>query len=277
MIMELSLNNFSKIKPLLKGLGLEKHPVINGVLDGNNRGRVFVDCTESPTTAFVWAKMEMFYLLGNSGNLSFIEELDNFMIDIIKPAALAIGDNDFNLEIYPYEDWKKVMNDVFRVPLNKGLRVPFVFDRRRFIDFVEKRSTEIAHGYELALIDETLAGYDLIDCEILKFWETLDDFYRHGLGYCVLKDGEVIGTCISAFVSGVEYEIGINTYGIEHRGKGIASNMAMAFISECLERGGIPHWTTEHFRKDSITIALKMGFVEMPRYEVYYLGFAEWE
>jgi RimJ/RimL family protein N-acetyltransferase len=278
MILELSLNQFTKIKPLLKGLGLEKHPVINGVIDGNNRGSVFVDSIETPTAAFVWAKMEMFYLIGNSENETFNKELEPFIVETIKPATVAISDNDFNLEMYPFEGWAKVIKEHFRVSLNKGQRVPFLFDPRRFSDYMGKPS-EIASGYELKQIDEVVVGLDhdgIIGAEITKFWDSLADFYQTGLGYCVMKDGIVVGTCISAFVSGCEYEIGINTYGVEHRGKGLASEMARAFIMTCLDRGGTPHWTTEHFRVDSIAIALKMGFVELPRYEVYYLPFDEW-
>ncbi|HTG68227.1 MAG TPA: hypothetical protein VL921_03130 [Candidatus Udaeobacter sp.] len=70
MIHELqTIESYKRIKPLLKGDSIPV--VINGVIDGNNLGKVFVDDTESPTTAFVWAKNEMFYLIGGSNVLSY--------------------------------------------------------------------------------------------------------------------------------------------------------------------------------------------------------------
>ncbi len=120
------------------------------------------------------------------------------------------------------------------------------------------QAIDVPGEYELKEIDRSVIARDTgntIAAEIMKFWRSPDDFFEKGIGYCVLKQNEVVGTCISVYVSANEYEIGINTYAAEHRGKGLATAMAAAFINKCLSLGGTPHWTTEYFRKDSIAIA----------------------
>jgi RimJ/RimL family protein N-acetyltransferase len=277
-IIELNIHEYKRIKPLLQVLKLEDHPVINGVIDGNNRGRIFVDDDVKPTVALVWAKMEMIYFIGDYKNKDFNRNLELFILNIIKPEALEIGDTDFNLELYPFIGWDLFVKKNFRVLLNVGLRVPFIFDKDLFLEYLQK-PIKIYPGYEIHRIDQKIIDLDqekIIQNEILKFWESLDSFFHKGFGYCVMKDNLVIGSCISVFVSGNEFEIGINTYGKEHRGKGLASRVAREFIRECIEMEGNPHWTTEIFRKDSIAIAKKLGFIELPSYKVYYIPFFEW-
>ncbi|MFD2443610.1 GNAT family N-acetyltransferase [Bacillus sp. CGMCC 1.16607] len=276
MIYELKPNEYKKIKPLL--INLENHPVINGVIDGNNLGRIFVDHLDAPKTALVWAKMEMFFLIGDSKHGHFITKLESFIINHIKPEALAIGDTDFNLEAFPFHEWKDAIFRNFSVSFNEGQRVPFIFKKDRFLDYLGKSIFQPS-DYSIRLIDHRVIENDnekVIEKEILKFWESFDHFFQTGFGYCVTKGNEVIGSCISVFVTGNEYEIGINTYSTEHRGKGLATLMAREFICNCLEKGGIPHWTTEDFRKDSIAIANKLGFKQLPNYSMLYIPFKEW-
>lgn len=52
--------------------------------------------------------------------------------------------------------------------------------------------------------------------------------------------------------------------------------MTREFIRECLEKEANPHWATEDFRKDSIAIAQKLGFKELPKYVLYYIPFEKW-
>lgn len=273
MIYELTKDHFKKINHLLAGL--EKHPVINGVMDGNNPGCIFADDPEDIRTALVWAKNEMFFLLGDGDNKEFTSFLESFILTEIKPEALKIGQDNFDLEVYPPENWQSQLAGIFpNVELRQGERVPFVFNKQMFLE--KSAFTSVPEGYQLTRISPEVIGMDkesLIEQEILRFWPSLDSFFINGIGYCVLKESEVIGTCISVFASGREHEIGINTYSTAHRGKGLASAMARAYIAACLEHGFTPHWTTEDFRKDSVAIALKNGFEKLPNYTAYYFHF----
>ncbi|MDR4890348.1 GNAT family N-acetyltransferase [Fredinandcohnia sp. QZ13] len=272
MIDKLKKGNFKVVKPLLPGL--TNHPVINGVIDGNNPGEIFVDNQNYPETAFFWAKNEMFYLCGKVDNQEFNSKLEEYIASVIRFEALPEEDT-LNLEIYPNHQWNGSIESIFtRVPLLKGERVPFVFHKEWF---TPNDTQVIPEGYKLKVINKDLIDWDeshIVKNEITKFWgESLDSFFQKGLGCAVVRGSTIIGTCLSVFVSNNEYEIGINTYDPSHRGKGLATAMASAFIKECLSRGGNPHWTTESFRKDSIAIAKKVGFEQLDHYPVYYLLF----
>lgn len=272
MINQLEASEYGIVKPLLPGL--ENHPVLNGVIDGNNPGEIYVDTINDPKTAFIWAKNEMFYLCGKVDNQEFNTELEEFIASTIRVEALPLEDT-LNLEIYPNHEWSPSIERIFRrVSLLQGERIPFVFHKEWYNS---KDNKGIPNGYEIRMIDESLLQLDeahVIKDEIMKFWgPSLDSFFKKGFGYAVVQDTTVIGTCLSVFVSKNEYEIGINTYDSTHRGKGLATAMARAFIEECLRRGITPHWTTESFRKDSIVIAKKVGFEQLESYPVYYLPF----
>lgn len=275
MIFELDVDEFKKVKGLLCEQPF--HPVINGVIDGNNLGRIFVNDKTDISTALIWAKNEMFYLIGNSTNFSFNESIRDLFIKTIKPEAISIGDLYVNLETYPKDEWKDV-HSLFKHLLAVGERVPFTFDKSLFLALDHKKLLQIPKGYVLKEIDESVIKSDrenLIKEEILKFWESLEKYFEKGIGYCVLKDDKVIGTCISVFVSNNEYEIGINTYDSIHRGRGLATAMAVKFLWKCIHVAGKPHWTTEKFRKDSIKIARKIGFNQLNNYVVYFVPFED--
>ncbi|MFT4416263.1 GNAT family N-acetyltransferase [Fredinandcohnia humi] len=275
MITKLHTADYKMVKPLLPGL--ESHPVINGVIDGNNPGEIYADDKNNPTTTFIWAKNEMFYLCGNVENGLFNTALEGFIATTIRPDAQQNGEVNLNLEIYPNHDWNGSIHDIFqRVKLLKGERVPFIF-HKEWYTYTEPIS--VPEGYELKKITPELVDQDIshtIKNEIQTFWgDPIDSFYQKGFGFAVVQDTSVIGTCISVFVSGNDFEIGINTYDTQHRGKGLATAMARAFVEEALKRGVTPHWTTESFRVDSVAIAKKVGFEQLENYPAYFLPFTD--
>ncbi|WP_405156508.1 GNAT family N-acetyltransferase [Paenibacillus sp. FSL K6-0108] len=263
--------------------GTNGHVVMGGVLAGLQCGRVYADQLHAPKSALIWAKNEMFYLIGRSDNEQFNSLVKEVLVQELLPEALGTGEDMLNLEVYPEpgSDWSPVLGHMFNGCLREGLRVPFQFNLAKYEQWLEKRSSSslfMPPGYELQVIDRTVMLEDnsrIIEHEILKFWHSVEDFLRYGAGTCTLYAGEVVGTCISVFVRGIHQETGINTYDPIHRGKGLATAMASAYVQTVLERNCVPHWTTEDFRHDSIAIAGKLGFEQGRAYPVYYMSIQE--
>ncbi|MNZ97016.1 GNAT acetyltransferase [compost metagenome] len=270
-----SLKSYERIKPLLNSAAAN-NVVINGVLDGNNLGRVYANHPDYPTAALVWAQNEMLFLIGEFEE-EFYCEAEELIVNVIKPAALQIGEDYLNLEVYSSAEAHSYVSERFRNRLHRGERVPFAFQKELFLNRYSSFACSLPGEYKLAEIDEELisSAEPVLTAEILKFWESTESFLQKGIGYCMMRQNEVIGTCISVYVSGNEYEIGIHVYDPWHRGRGLASVMAVAFIYRCLGKGGTPHWTTESFRSDSISVARKVGFKQLPAYTVYYLAYSE--
>lgn len=257
--------------------------VMGGVASGLQAGRVYVDDARAPQSALVWARNEMFYLVGRSGHERFNRLAEQTIVSRLLPGALHAGEDTLNLETYPLpgQEWDAVVGRMFGGALRQGWRIPFCFREEMF----EKFSHDYEHGpikpspkYQLRMVDPESVRQDaggVIVTEILKFWHSLDDFYRYGFGTCVLYRDQVVGTCISVFVHDSNHEVGIVVYGTEHRGQGLATAMAHEYVRTCLKHGCTPHWTTEHFRHDSAAIARKLGFEQGASYPVHYAPIRE--
>lgn len=262
--------------------GTYGHVVMGGVLTRLQRGRVYADQLHAPKSALIWAENEMFYLIGRSDNEQFISLVREVLVQELLPEALDAGEDMLNLEVYPEpgSDWSPVLDHMFNGRLREGLRVPFQFNLAKYEQWMERSSSSlfVPPGYKLQIIDRAVMLEDkscIIEQEILKFWHSLEDFFRYGAGTCTVYEGQVVGTCISVFVSDIHHETGINTYDSIHRGKGLATAMASAYVQSVLERNCVPHWTTEEFRHDSIAIAGKLGFDQGRAYPVYYMPIQE--
>lgn len=262
--------------------GTNGHVVMGGVLAALQRGRVYADQLHAPKSALIWAKNEMFYLIGRSDNEQFNSLVRELLLHELLPEALDAGEDMLNLEIYPEpgSDWSPALHHMFNARLQVGMRVPFQFNLAKYEQWLQRSSSSllVPAGYELQVIDQDVMLEDksrIIEQEMLKFWHSVEDFFRYGAGTCMLYEGLVVGTCISVFVSGIHHETGIHTYDPIHRGKGLATAMASAYVQSVLEQNCVPHWTTEDFRHDSMAIAGKLGFDQGIAYPVYYMSIQE--
>jgi GNAT superfamily N-acetyltransferase len=70
------------------------------------------------------------------------------------------------------------------------------------------------------------------------------------------------------FVARDAYELDLAT-APEHRGRGLATAVAAACISECLTRRATPHWQCEEANPASMAVAEKVGFGQPARYIAY--------
>jgi len=106
--------------------------------------------------------------------------------------------------------------------------------------------------------------------EIRNHWCSLDHFLSHGLGYCLVRESEVVTHCLTTSCDGGEHNIGIITFRPEDRGRGYATLAAAAFIDGCLARGWRPIWKADLHNKPSIQLAEKLGFRKVREYPDYW-------
>jgi hypothetical protein len=76
MISELAKRDSGKVRPLFEELGWNL--ITNAVIEGTTPGRVYVDRTEDPETAFM-CTVEGYYLAGNDSNGEFIASLNKLI------------------------------------------------------------------------------------------------------------------------------------------------------------------------------------------------------
>lgn len=270
MIYELPKPQYDKIKGIFKDWKYNVRVI--SVIEGNTKGKIWVDNVEHPSTALVWSHFDMF-TLGGCATKEFTNALEHYVTAHIKPEADAIGLNFFAVQLYPRETWEKEIRTLFKHPLKMNIEYQFTFNHDKYLKYLE---ITIPSGFSLVQIDE-----QLLECnehlrnEIEETWISIDKFMEKGIGYCLLNEDEVICGCISRHVGGKEHNIKITTYKENNRRKGFATVTAKAFIDQCLLTGVAPVWKADEHNTASLRVAEKLGFEKREGYPDYYFIFSE--
>jgi hypothetical protein len=275
MIYELEKIDFYKVDHIFEEQ--DNHPIIQGVIRGNNRGRIYVDDLYHPKTALIWAINEMYYLGGQADNENFNNFLEELLFNKIAPEAIKIGDSCFQLEVFQKGEWEEFLESLLSSRLLKiYYRRAFAFNKDKYLKGICQSTLSVPEGYTLRRIDRELLeteGRKVLQEKILQHWYSIEDFLNLGIGYCIVHNNEVVNYSISAYSYEKNLEIGICTFGVRHRNKGLATITSRALIEACVSKGITPHWTTESFRHASSAVAEKLGFedmVEFPCYLIFY-------
>lgn len=107
-----------------------------------------------------------------------------------------------------------------------------------------------------------------LDVTPQHFWESHEQFLEQGGGWCAVKEGMVASIAFTGFASPTQLEIGIETFE-RFRGSGCAKLAAVAFLTDCIERGLEPLWSCRKQNWGSYHLAQRLGFVpglEIPYY-----------
>lgn len=140
-----------------------------------------------------------------------------------------------------------------------------VFDRNHLRSIIDA----IPEGFTLRQIDEPLYRQCLENAWSKDFVANFLDhaqFHRYGLGFVMLKEGEIVAGASSytAHRDGIEVEVVTRE---DHRRKGLASVCAAALVERCLELGKYPSWDAANVF--SVGLAEKLGYHFSHSYPVY--------
>ena len=131
------------------------------------------------------------------------------------------------------------------------------------------------------IISKTPTGLDLrrVDREIVlkTQWGPadveaaggLDAWEQQYLGYCIVKEGEVLSEAFAGPPARGIYEPGVFlTLYNHHRGKGYGAIVSALLIQEIESRGGVTYWNRAKQNKPSTAIARKFGYRIVFEYRV---------
>ncbi|KMK76233.1 GNAT family N-acetyltransferase [Alkalihalobacillus pseudalcaliphilus] len=269
MITELHEKSFRRCLPLLEHVSaLEAKAVLQGV----NRGRVFVDDSQKPRSGFVWlGNHDGFLFFGDAANEVFLAELQSFLLETIYPNMVELGLQWFEA-ISSQANWEPVLKNVFN---NSPHWQQHVYLNDNFQNTHEQLGGQLSGKYELLqLSNETdnyfssLLNYSTVKKTIEQSWYSLNDFYAKGIGYCIVFERQVISYCYSSFVSDHYYIINIWT-DEKFRRQSLALETAQAFIRSCQEKQGHPYWDCTDSNRASNQLAQKLGLKIQQSYTGY--------
>jgi len=279
MIYELQELEYGRLKPLLERMTEKEGLVaIKSVIEGTNRGKIYVDNLEQPRTALVFVIMNGFYFIGDSDNDGFNSKIEEYVLKEVAEFSLSLGGTYFVYNFKPEKMWESNAEKWFKHKNpEKNHRWNFNFNEEKYRKLGEWKS-KIPEGYYAKKIDRELLENKVAETfmeEITDFWPTLDKFLEKGLGFCVMHGDKVVSACISALVSENICNIVINTYDKNERKNGFATMAARAFIDYCLENNCIPYWDAYEENIASVTTAERLGFEKNERYAEYNFPFNE--
>lgn len=260
MVLELSPSEFARALPLYQDAGLN-FPLISAVTQQRQRGQVFVDDNEHPSSAFIVTDFGFTYLVGDDNDDTFAEGLAKLLAkaEAIKPKYL--------LWYSPLAKWQSKLDGLPDLARKRGrIRLNFRSDVADWLG----QTIQTPAGFELRRVDRALIrkteklGVKLDS----RFWQSADDFLDNGLGVCLTKDGEVVSLCYAAAIADGLAEVDVAT-DADFRQQGLASIVTKQFINECQAQGITPTWDCFDYNAGSIKLAQKLGFVEVIRYPFY--------
>ena len=237
------LTDYRKINHLLDHIRIEKvYPL--SILEGIQKGEIFVDDDESPTVALIWHYCGFANILG-AYDERFIEETMKMMQDPPEghSGRMALqAENDCRLK-------------------DMILKTPKVVGYERFIfEFTgEKYIVTQTHGTGLKEI--TANNYELMKGRIVPTfsWENKEEFIKNGFGYCLIRDGQMLACAFASGISKDYVDIGVET-AEECRGKGYGKIVSAAMVKETLRRGKTPVWDCDTRNEASMKLACSVGF-----------------
>ena len=266
-MIELTGEHFPILTPLLADLG--PSVLLRAVLEGFNPGWVFADDPSAPASALIGLPCGCFFGLGRPPRPEDLPALAATLRDGLVARSLAAGNSGF-LFAFGSAEWPACLPDLLpgRTPL-RIFRRAFDFSPSLFTS-LEPLLDPLPPGLHLERIDaRALAAFPDLRREVSGSWRTEQDFLRDGLGVFIAVGGELLSYCLSPFACRDALEISVAT-APGFRRKGLARQVAAAFLRFCLDAGRRPNWECFWDNLPSVSLALSLGFSADQDRPVYY-------
>jgi RimJ/RimL family protein N-acetyltransferase len=261
--------DYRRLRPLFARM--RAHLVVDSMIEGNTPAWAFVDDPRAPRVGLMWDRQDGLLLAGDpdAADDRRMSALRWMLGEEILPDARSRWIPALTL-LVDRSEWSARFADLL-----PGREVRSIWRRAyRFLGNAPDLVAVLPSGYVLRrmnaalLEDDRLANAEEARGWVLSFWHSLADFERGGFGYGAVTSQAIASWCLTVFAAGDAYELGLAT-APEHRGRGLATAVAAACISECLSRGATPRWQCEEANPASMAVAEKVGFGRPVRYIAY--------
>ncbi len=270
MIYELNKSQFYRCNDIVKqSRNIEGKAIIAGI----NPGRIFVDDLNTPETAMIWqGNLDGFIFIGDSRNDSFNKEINNYINKVIKPQAEALGMEWFEC-ISDNPNWYLTFEDEIFSDRKLSSWDQYVYSLTLH-DFKSVKKPEIDQQYIVQKIspdilnDKKLQNLGFLESKIKEFWDSQNDFFENGFGYCILHNNSIVSLCMTGFRYEEIHGIDIETVE-SHRGKNLAQCVAYSFVENYFVNGFTPYWDCMEVNYPSNAVAKRLGFKRKFEYKGY--------
>jgi GNAT superfamily N-acetyltransferase len=260
----LPVDGHPAVLPLYQRSGL-CFPLIRAVIEGLQRGWVWVDDPSSPASAFVVTGFGFACFLGAHDNGAFNALLREHLHQDGEETPRYL------LWYAPPIDWRTWLDGRPEGAVRRRERVRLRLGQSEPEPPYVRHEESRPEGFRLSPLDPGLIPeLDRLGLSVsTRFWSSAADLLQHGFGAClVANDDSVASVCYSSCLAGGLAEVDIATRE-EHRGRGFAGIVAREFVRQCTRRRIAPTWDCFTANEASLRLAVSLGFVETLRYPLY--------
>ncbi len=244
---------------------------IASIVSGKTRGWAYADDPAAPRAALLWSEVDAALLAGDPHNAVLRAEVGELIAHTLVPEIASRYIRDVMVYSTP-EGWadyrEEILPGLHAEPTSHRYYQPGPLRLDPYADLptgwsVEPISAALLARRELTNIEE-------VEGWVLSFWRSTDDFDRWGLGYALLVGEAIASWCLSVYVAGSDYELGVAT-APDFRNRGCATRVAAACLARGYAEGRTPHWHCEDTNRASAAVAEKVGFTDPLRYPVLHV------
>ena len=223
------------------------HGGVAAVLDGG-MGSAMADDAQNPRTGFVHA--------------------GDFRLFAGEPVRDLVEGLLEKIVVVPDPQWEELIRQICGADVGTFQRVDF--DAGSWdIEKLRDLSCRLPDGFSLRRVEAAdMPDFAALDQSLVDNFADYSAFLNDGVGFAVIHEEKVVAGCSSYLIGGGKLEIEIETHG-DFRRRGLATAVAAALISHCLERGIEPCWDAAN--EESAALAEKLGFLNPRPYTAYWL------
>ena len=267
MFVEMEIADLGIVRSLFRGH--KQYIPVHAVLQGNFPGRVFVDDTQHPAVAVVWALSRWAYIEGNYEHEQVLRLLPDLISRVIIPDSQRMNVNWFELYAPNTQAWVRVLDECFHTfDSGRHYENVYVWDEPTYDRF------RAEYSFSDAIIPE-LSEVPILP-ERMRTSPFISATFRSctAVGCTVRVDDVAVALCRSnGLAAGDEFMIDVVTFDKNSRGKGYATAASVGLLDYCREKKLTPLWETTEQNVASQRLAHKLGFVENETYPVYAIRF----
>ena len=221
------------------------------VLEGRNRGRVFVDDGNDIRRAIAVTR-HGFTFVGGEADQEFLDR------------AVARLRQETELKLV----WPARNGSTLRPPPSQSGHVPrfHYYDRSPSVEMAEALR-QLPGGTRISQTDAALLRRCLWRDMVIEAFGSTAAFVEHGVGFCLMKDSEILSEAVGLFHGAGHFNIGVIT-NAAHRGCGHASRVAAHLAEQCESKGIPTVWVCDQSNLGSARIAEKLGYKTKRPFEV---------
>lgn len=250
MLIELREDEFRNILSVLRQPAGIHNVFVYSVIDGKQKGKVFVNNRNMPTAGVVLNKGGCYFVFGDVSDNVFNNDLVEFLSNPLNHT------NFFDLYLSS-DEWLTLLKRELEgnvVQLNRSHYlledIPLKF-----------REIQIPKEYQLRPIDKNLFNKyrDQIDNSYSHLWGSSDSYLKNAFGFCLLRDDDFVSVCNTFYIGGNYIAPDIITLN-EYRNRGLATVVCAYFLKKSIELGLTPYWDCDDGNDASNRLAQTLGF-----------------